>query len=211
MPAIEIVTFPSCEAYRKDPSISFPIFDIVEGHSKGWLGMYYGLQVEDGKTGYFTIVWETLEDHQNLINDPIYAKLIEHVKQCVEGGGLDGLEMIHVPFEPVAALATIYNGPFTSFAHVTPKPGKTVDDINADLALLRDVKDVQGNLGLASGKVIEKEDAFVFTSGWDQIENHAAAAKGHPGISAFVAKLNEDAEWGAKHVSLKSYKKKYEA
>lgn len=42
-------------------------------------------------------------------------------------------------------------------------------------------------------------------------QSHGAAASGHPDISAFVAKLNEDAEWGAKHVALKSYKKKYEA
>ncbi len=105
------------------------------------------------------------------MNDPIYAKLIDHVKNCVEGGGLEGLEMIHVPFEPVAALATIFNGPFTSFARITKlKPGKTVDDINADLALLLTAKDVPGNTGVAYGKIIEKESEFVFTTGWDKVE-----------------------------------------
>lgn len=38
MPAIEIVTFPASEAYLKDPSVAFPVFDIVEEYSTGWQG-----------------------------------------------------------------------------------------------------------------------------------------------------------------------------
>lgn len=130
----------------------------------GFHRIYHGLQSEDGKTGYLFIVWETLEDHHNLMNAPIYETLKKHAGACVEGP----LDVFHVHFEPT--VAPIFNGPITSFALITKlKPGKTGEDVTVALSSLAGAKDVTGCHGGAYGKVVEK-DQFAFVTGWDKIE-----------------------------------------
>ena len=111
-------------------------------------------------------VWNTLQDHLDLINSPIYPKL-----QAAIGGCIDGpLNLFHVPFEPTAALGGIFSAPVTALAPITKlQPGKTGEDLAATMALLTGAKDVKGCYGAAWGKKVE-HDEWAFVTAWDSPE-----------------------------------------
>ncbi|KAJ6559106.1 hypothetical protein DFH09DRAFT_1161925 [Mycena vulgaris] len=72
MPTVQIATFPVSDAFLSNPTIFKAPLDVIKT-ADGHLSSFYGLQVEDQKTGYFVSVWES------------YRSLIEALKPAAAG------------------------------------------------------------------------------------------------------------------------------
>ena len=91
------------------------------------------------------------------MNDASYPTLGAAITKCVDGP----LNLFHVHFEPASALASILNAPVTSLAQITKlKPGKTGDDLKADMDVLTTAQGVKGCHGAAWGKKVEHDVEF---------------------------------------------------
>ena len=95
-------------------------------------------------------MWDTLQDHLNLINDAIYPSLGAALGKCVASAPAP---LYHVYFEPATSLASILNAPYTYLAQLSKlKEGKTEEDLGAAMVLFKDARDLKGSRGAVFGK-----------------------------------------------------------
>lgn len=118
-------------------------------------------------------VWETVQDHVDLTNDPIYVPLKAAISKCVAS---PPPPLYHVLFEPAPSLAAVFDGPYTALADIGKLlDGKTEDDLNAVMGLVATAKDVKGVNGTAFGEKIEHPGLYAFLTAWDSPEVGAMA------------------------------------
>lgn len=114
------------------------------------------------------LVWESLEAHLKMVNDPISAQLGAELSKCM--GGPDA-SMFHVYYDPAAATASLLNAPVTCFVQ-SPKlaEGKTEADFKATIDIVRGATDIKGLQGMAWGRKVENDSEYTMITSWDTIE-----------------------------------------
>ncbi|KAJ3500153.1 hypothetical protein NMY22_g19356 [Coprinellus aureogranulatus] len=196
MPVVEIATFPASEAFIADPTLlNGPITNIL-AKADGFISAYVGLQVEDRKTAYLVVVWQSLEAHQKLIADPIYPELGAQLKPALAGA----INIQHVEFAGDATVA--FNAPVTEVAIAKLKEGKAKEDFVAFIpTIVETSKAVPGIHGPgAYGEVIEEQRSFYLVLGWESVEAHkAVVSSGGPGKEV-VAKFLDLVDMTVVHV-----------
>ncbi|GLB38384.1 hypothetical protein LshimejAT787_0502490 [Lyophyllum shimeji] len=59
MPTVEIIRFPGSDAFVADPGVVLKDALNLLLDTPGVISVHYGVQTEDGTTGYLIVVWET--------------------------------------------------------------------------------------------------------------------------------------------------------
>jgi len=173
MAVVELVKFAASEAFINDQSSGKEFYDLLKS-SDGCLALYYGLHQEDPKIGIITVVWETYEHHQKLMEAPHYPNFLEHAKPLSVGD----FQIQHIPVDvdPTAA----FTAPITEFGYLTPKEGKDEEEC------LRILRESGGLVSVAKGvhppavwgEIRENPRHYRVIVGWEGLEAHATAAVG---------------------------------
>ncbi|KAI0747599.1 hypothetical protein C8Q80DRAFT_1167585 [Daedaleopsis nitida] len=182
LPTVEIVCAPATDAVRTDPhnrELVKTTFSILQ-QQEGLQRIYYGLQLEDQKTCYHFVVWETLEHHQKLMSNPeTYPKLTGSVGPIFEGGA-SKIEMIHV--KPTTEPFRAFEAPALELAVFTlleGQPMSALEEIVGDL--VKAVSTGEPEVIHASwGHVVEKADQLALFIGWTSVEAHWSTVNGNP-------------------------------
>ncbi|KIJ61733.1 hypothetical protein HYDPIDRAFT_115547 [Hydnomerulius pinastri MD-312] len=177
LPTTEIIIFDASEEFQSDPSIATAAFNIVLKAAGVQAPAYYGLQIENPKTGYIFLNWDSLEHHQAIINDPSYPELLAALKPSIGGE----LKMNHVQF---SAPTVAFEKPVTEVLVLTlkaPENRATVEEI------LTKISEVSEKM-LVFGKTVEEENKYILVGGWPTVEAHwETVAK--PDVAAALTKL----------------------
>ncbi|KAF8627398.1 hypothetical protein AX17_006213 [Amanita inopinata Kibby_2008] len=172
MPVVEVLRFPASEAFISNrASTAKPLLDIASA-AEGNIHTFYGLQIEDNKTGFVVIVWETYEHHKKLIDSPSYRQVREALGPLVAGEP----QMLHVSFN--TDITAAFKAPTTEFAFLKAKAGSSKKDCEETIQQLLDL--LAPSKGLypppAWGESREVSDLFVTTIGWENVDAHVQAA-----------------------------------
>ncbi|KAF8073751.1 hypothetical protein FPV67DRAFT_763649 [Lyophyllum atratum] len=201
MPTVEIARFPASDEFVTDPLI---LEDALETliNTEGVISPHYGLQTEDGRTGYLVVIWKTYEHHMNLMRQPSYPGLIA----CLTRARSGPLDLQHVDFDN--DIAPALEAPATEFAFMTPKPGASIDDFKAKLKVLGDTMTKEGvcRVPLGLGESTEHKGTWVMVIGWDSVQAHKDAVSKGP-YPELIKSLQELAYIDLKHANLVKYTK----
>jgi len=196
MPVVEIATFTASPALLANHDLAKGALDIT-AKSEGFTAAYSGLQVEDQKTAYLVIAWESLEAHKKAQASANYAE----VQALLRPALASPLVMHHVDFT-IGDYAIAFGAPVTHMIHSKLPP-------NADLEALT-ARNRTFGLTLAkapgirmppcAGPTMEDPTVYWTAVGWESMEAYQAlaAADEYKDISAQIkASL---AEWSHGHV-----------
>ncbi|KAJ2929745.1 hypothetical protein H1R20_g7332, partial [Candolleomyces eurysporus] len=192
MPIVEIATVPASQAYIDNPDILKPTLDWI-AKAPGFIKQWTGLRVEDGKTVYHIIEWETYEHHKNLPSLPNFQELIDLSKPCFASAPT----IFHVPFEVPADDA--FDAPVTEFCFAKPKNAEQKSEVGDLMVSL--TKTFNGCHGPAFGITREDANHLCIVIGWDSVKAHVDAVTRHEG----VAKLACLADLEVLHAPLKKH------
>ncbi|KAJ7134708.1 hypothetical protein C8R44DRAFT_870310 [Mycena epipterygia] len=202
MPTVQIATFPVSEAFIAQPDVFKAPLDVIKT-ADGHISSYYGLQVEDGKTGYFVSVWESYGHHQKLIGEPNYASLVEALKPAAAGK----LQRDH--FDVAGDANTALSAPAVEFVTWTLKGDGTPEKL---IPLLEDLaKGLDTAAGAHPpclwGPSIEVEDKskFLLVAGWDSVAVHWEAVKEGTELHKIVGSILAIADLTIGHSLMKKH------
>ncbi|KAJ7342714.1 hypothetical protein DFH08DRAFT_873413 [Mycena albidolilacea] len=172
MPILQITSFPASDAFIATPDIFKAPIDVIKS-AEGYKSSFYGLQIEDKKTGYFISVWESYELRQKFLADPRAAGLVEKLKPAVAGK----LERHHIDVsgDPTAA----FSSPVVSITVLTLKSDAAPEKLAALLEELeKGARTTAGARAIMWGQSLEDKNNFLLIGGWDSLEAHQEAIKG---------------------------------
>ncbi|KAJ7259521.1 hypothetical protein B0H12DRAFT_1232001 [Mycena haematopus] len=200
MPSIQIATFPVSEAFGSSPDTFKAPMDLIKV-ADGYKGSFYGLQVEDPKTGYFVSVWESYELHQKLVKDPSYASIIETLRPAVAGNF--ERHHINVTSDPITALSA----PAVEFVVFTLKAGESDEKLSSLLEELGKGADAAtgAHPPCAWGQSVEDKNKYLLIIGWDTVEAHWEAVKEGTSLHAIVGKIKGVADLALGHSHVKKH------
>ncbi|TCD64969.1 hypothetical protein EIP91_003382 [Steccherinum ochraceum] len=200
---VEIVNWLASEAFKSDPSILHPALKQVAA-AKGASKIWYGLQHEDQSTVFVVIVWASLADHKLFIDDKApYAELLAKLTPTLDASA-GAIEFYHVAFKPNPIPEAHFNCPINEFGILTLKEGKTNAEIE-ELVWNPEFND--GGKVFDIGKIIERDNQYVLTKGWESVEaHHAARAYRSEQLSQFVTAAREIITPAVCHVKLTMFK-----
>ncbi|TFK40845.1 hypothetical protein BDQ12DRAFT_711448 [Crucibulum laeve] len=187
MPSVEFVVFPASDALLADESVIFPALDFIS-KVEGYIKTYWGLQLEDKKTLYWAIVWESYEHHKAFMQSSELHVLISHLKVAL--GGKPTIQ--NVVYSDDATNA--FTAPTTELVTFKKKDGST-DELKAGLRYIADIVDKleKTHPPTVFGPTIEDPSVFFAAAGWDSLEAHqealAAKSLGEKGV-AFIATVD---------------------
>ncbi|KAF5339015.1 hypothetical protein D9611_008811 [Ephemerocybe angulata] len=199
-PVVEFASFPASDAFLVDPSCIEPLCKALS-KAKGFLSAFHGLQVEDKRTIYLVIEWESIDDHMKFASTPAFAKIQEDMKPCMTGP----IEMVHVNF--IGDHTKPLSCPTTELVMGRPRPGKTPEDFISTIQGIFNA--LVGEKGFhphaTYGEVVEKPGTYYATIGWDKVEDHKKAVSAGKGKEA-VSKFTEAVDPTVVHVNFKECK-----
>ncbi|TCD61079.1 hypothetical protein EIP91_009063 [Steccherinum ochraceum] len=172
----EIARMESTQAYRDDPASLDSTLDMITGvGAKGLNALWTGLQVEDGKTFYMTVVWDDVEDHRAFMADKEYWNSVYEVyckSALFDITKRDSL--LHVPFTTDSNVHM--NKPVTEFTIMELKPGQSAAAIEAIIKKEAEqrnelLKDRTSRGRFAWGITNEISEMYVIMTGWDSVED----------------------------------------
>ncbi|PFH54109.1 hypothetical protein AMATHDRAFT_882 [Amanita thiersii Skay4041] len=169
MPVVEFLQFTASEKLISDRTIANPLLDILKG-TEGQISTFYGIQVEDEKTGYLVVVWETYEHHKKLTESPSYKDLLDAFKPLYTGE----FTIRHIPCE--VDPHTAFTAPTTEFALLRPNGvGKEAcqETIGELFQLMVTCPGI--HLPMSWGVSREDSEAYYMIFGWDNVEAHVNA------------------------------------
>ncbi|KAF7362532.1 hypothetical protein MVEN_00601200 [Mycena venus] len=171
MSVIQRITFPVSSAYTSRPN-SFASSHAILNRASGHVSSFHGLQVDDGKTGYFITVWQSPQDHHAFSESAVYGDFLSTLKPAAAGE----LETYHITLGSIDP-STALGSPTTELVLFTLKEGITI----ADVAPL--FEELARGLDAASGAhppcfwgPSDDNHILVFV-GWDSVEAHWEAVK----------------------------------
>ncbi|EDR13795.1 uncharacterized protein LACBIDRAFT_292588 [Laccaria bicolor S238N-H82] len=197
MPVVEIASFVASEALLADHDL---LKGALEHVSKvnGFISAYAGVQVEDKKTTYLAVVWETYEAHKALMDSPEYPALIEKLKP-----GLGGpLVMNHVPFNEDVTNAL--SAPTTEVITSKLKDPQAKDprlDESAAFFTKALSEAVGAHPPVVYGESKENPGTLIVLIGWDSVEAHLAARAKDPRFKEYAAKAADFTDATVVHVN----------
>ncbi|KAF6757414.1 hypothetical protein DFP72DRAFT_1111553 [Ephemerocybe angulata] len=183
-PVVEFASFPASDAFLVDPSCIEPLCKALS-KAKDFLSAFHGLQVEDKRTIYLVIEWESIDDHMKFASTPEFAKIQEDMKPCMTGP----IEMVHVNFIG---------------DHTKPLSCPTTELVMGSI-----FNALVGEKGFhphaTYGEVVEKPGTYYATIGWDKVEDHKKAVSAGKGKEA-VSKFTEAVDPTVVHANFKECK-----
>ncbi|KAJ7848873.1 hypothetical protein B0H14DRAFT_2767090 [Mycena olivaceomarginata] len=199
MPLIQLATFSASEEFASSTDIFKEPVNLITG-AEDYKGSFYGLQVEDKKTGYFISVWESSEHRQKLVKDASYAGITEKLKPAVAGQ----FETVHanVSCDPNPALSA----PVVAVGILTLKAGGSADKLRSLLEELGERADTVAGARppCIRGQSIEDKSKFLVAIGWDSLEIHMQLIKGGSN-SALFDQIRAEADFSMGHSHLKKH------
>jgi len=199
MPVVQIATFPVSDAFVSNPDIFKAPLGLIKS-AEGHQSSFYGLKVEDQKTGYYVSVWETYEHREKFAKNPSYASLIEQLKPAVSGQFVR--DHITVTGNPHAALSS----PAVEFAAFTLKADGSAEKLSSvfeELAIGLDAA-AGAHPPCVWGRSIENPNKFFMIVGWDSVEAHLEIARGGS-LHSFVEQIKAVADISIAHSGLKKH------
>ncbi|RXW24426.1 hypothetical protein EST38_g1421 [Candolleomyces aberdarensis] len=179
-------------AYIDNPDILKPTLHWI-AKAPGFIKQWTGLRVEDGKTVYHVIEWETYEHHKNLPSLPNFHELIDLSKPCFVGAPT----IFHVPFDVSADDA--FDAPITEFCFAKPKNAEQKSEVVDLLNSL--TKGLDKCYGPTLGTTREDSNTISLVMGWDTVKAHVDAVAGHE----TVVKIAGLADLEVLHAPLKKH------
>ncbi|KAJ7173516.1 hypothetical protein C8R46DRAFT_1189754 [Mycena filopes] len=161
MPGISSITFPaSASKLAEGPTAVKKALDIIKG-APGNLGAYHGIQIEDGKTAYFSALWTGADAHNAFLKADTHAAFTAALTELADGPL--AAHYIEVSGDP----AKVFDSPVTEGVHFTAKD--TDDSAFTALAAAMD-----GTAPYVWGRNGENKKHVIFFVGWDSVEAHMA-------------------------------------
>ncbi|KIK07939.1 hypothetical protein K443DRAFT_604541 [Laccaria amethystina LaAM-08-1] len=195
MPVVEFASFVASEALLANHDL---LEGAVDDISKvdGFISAYAGLKVEDKKTAYLAVVWETYESHKTLMDSPEYPALIEKLKPALGGP----LAMDHIPFNEDVTNAL--NAPVTQVITSKLKDGQAKDGLLDAGTFTKALNEAVGaHPPVAFGESKENPGTFIVLIGWDSVEAHVAARGQDPRFKEYAEKAAPLADATVVHVN----------
>jgi len=194
MPCLQIASFPVSDAFLSNPGIFKAPLNAIKT-ADGHISSFYGLQVEDGKTGYFLSVWESYEHHQKFIQEPSYANLIETLKPAVSGK----LERDHI--NVAGDVDTALSSPAVEFVIFTLKADGSAEALTSLLEELGKGLDVAvgAHPPCAWGQSVEHKSKFLLVVGWDTVAAHWEAVKEGTALHGTIVQIKALADLSIGH------------
>ncbi|KAF5339017.1 hypothetical protein D9611_008813 [Ephemerocybe angulata] len=203
MPVVEVAAYLASEALLADPGLARRAEEIL-AKAEGYISSYNGLQIEDKKTNYLVVVWESLENHETLKTSALHADLVSSLKETLVAGPvtLDFTEF-------TGEFSNSFDAPVTELCVLNLKEGKTEEQLALQFGALNETFTTGNFIGAhppaTFGELVGKRGTFLFTSGWDRVEDHYSAA-GSEAAQAEAARLLELVDTvSLAHVSLTKY------
>ncbi|KAJ7468623.1 hypothetical protein FB451DRAFT_1400984 [Mycena latifolia] len=173
MTIVQRIAFPVSPTFASEPNIFNKPLKIVKS-VPGYVRSFHGLQIDDGKTGYFITVWQSVENYTALVQGTMYADFLAALKLIASGE----LENHHVDVggvEPSIALSA----PTTELALFTLKAGVAAPNV---FPFFEELACAQvGAKGAHSpcmwGPSKDSGNTILFFAGWDTVEAHFEAVK----------------------------------
>ncbi|KAJ7777225.1 hypothetical protein B0H16DRAFT_951449 [Mycena metata] len=161
MVGISSITFPASAAkLAEGPTAVKKALDIITS-SPGNIGAYHGLQVEDGKTAYFSALWNDSAAHNAFLKADNHAAFTAALTELADGP----LQAIYIEASGDAVKA--FESPVTEGVHFTTKS----TDEAPFKALAAAIDSVAP---YAWGRNAENPNHVVFFVGWESVEAHMA-------------------------------------
>ncbi|KAF9046385.1 hypothetical protein BJ165DRAFT_1471163 [Panaeolus papilionaceus] len=201
MVVLHVVSFPASDALLSNKELTRNELQALSDVD-GCLGVWYGLQVEDGTTAHMAALWESFEHYQTHAATPMHAEKIAALKPATAGP----LNVYH--FEPGNDPTNALNSPVTELSVAWLKEGKEdrfEDELKPVAELMtKDIDLVPGSHGpIAWGDVLqEKGKKWGIAIGWDSVEAHAALPTTPPFDDHFT-RMVAVAEMKVAHVRFK--------
>ncbi|KAK2465359.1 hypothetical protein APHAL10511_002713 [Amanita phalloides] len=172
MPVVQIHQFPASDAFIANQGIAKRPLDILKGMN-GQIERYYGLQVEDNKTGFIVLVGVSYEDFADLRNNPSYPTFIDTFQALhVEGPQ----SQIRVDFN--GDTTSVFKAPVTEFTLAKAKEG-VASTIEERKKAIRNIwtmlKSAKGLHGIVPGEIRGDPDTISAVLGWDSVDAHVQA------------------------------------
>ncbi|KAK3111519.1 hypothetical protein LTR53_013152 [Teratosphaeriaceae sp. CCFEE 6253] len=138
----------------------------------------FGTALENPKSFQLMVTWDSIANHEACRASAAFAPFVESQRRIMDGGLVS---MMHVAFQPAAALAKILAAPITEIATAYFAGEAPTDYIETVVELDKALRDTEGYLGYAVGishETVEKEGvrgkAAVLVVGWQSVEAHMA-------------------------------------
>ncbi|KAG6840522.1 hypothetical protein C0991_006195 [Blastosporella zonata] len=198
MPTVEIVRFPGSDAFV-DNQLVFKECLSTLIKSEGCISSYYGIQVEDKRTGYLFVIWETYDHHMKLTKHESYPGLIDSLNLARSAP----LDVQHVDFDEDAAVA--FGSGATEVVTFTPHPDVNLKEAQELVKTLTEQLLAQKAChSVVVGESREKKGTYFMLVGWDSVQSHLGAVSKDP-FPETIKKLHALAEIDLKHTELTKY------
>ncbi|KAG9218415.1 hypothetical protein CCMSSC00406_0007984 [Pleurotus cornucopiae] len=155
---VTVATFTASTAFIEDPAAT------ITGLSEG-ASAYYGVQVEDGQTGYVVILYDDVSQ------PPIAASDLETLLQSsASPSSAITVRTAH----PNGNITGVLFAPLTEITTMDLLPGKTLEELAPVVDELRIMLDgVTGQFGAGHwGEVVEVEGQLKDFVGWESVDEH---------------------------------------
>ncbi|KAJ7791947.1 hypothetical protein B0H14DRAFT_2933742 [Mycena olivaceomarginata] len=195
---IQRIAFTASTSFASDANIFSVPLEIVRS-TPGFVSAFRGLQIDDGKTGYFITVWQSAEDYASFAQGDAYSDFLAALRPAATGE----LEVHHVHADAVNP-TTALSAPATELVLFTLKTGVTP----AEIFPLFD--DLARGLNAASGahppcvwapSKASGNHILVFV-GWDTVEAHWDAVKEGTELHSVIQLLLKKSDFALGHVNL---------
>ncbi|KAJ7036504.1 hypothetical protein C8F04DRAFT_1257738 [Mycena alexandri] len=161
MVGISSITFPASAAkLAEGPTAVKKALDIIKS-TPGNLGAYHGIQIEDGKTAYFSALWSGADAHSAFLKGDKHAAFTAALTELADGPLNAGY--IEVSGDPTKA----FESPVTEGVHFITK-----DTDDAPFKALAAA--IDSVAPYAWGRNVENKNHVIFFVGWDSVEAHLA-------------------------------------
>ncbi|KAF8198683.1 hypothetical protein K438DRAFT_1966647 [Mycena galopus ATCC 62051] len=198
MATIQRITFTASSSFASDPSILSTPSGIVKS-APGYVSSFHGLQIDDGKTGYFITVWQSAEHYTSFVRGTAHADFLTALKPAA----VDEPEIHHVHAGGINP-STALSAPATELVLFTLKSGVTFTEISPLFDELG--RGLDGASGahppcLWAPSKDSGNQVLVFV-GWDTVEAHWEAVKEGTSLHAVIQRLLEKSDFVLGHVHL---------
>ncbi|KAF7970448.1 hypothetical protein HWV62_23937 [Athelia sp. TMB] len=158
-PNTEIIIFPTSEAFRSDPDL---LVDGVVPLSKaeGLLSTHAGVQIRDPTIGYLINNFESLDNFKQLVSGPNFPEVQASLKPATTGPPT--IYNVAFPFDTTGALAK----PVTELGIINAATPEAKELVRECLEMIS----IATNRLSSFNSVVDKEDIFIFISGWESVE-----------------------------------------
>ncbi|KAF9450574.1 hypothetical protein P691DRAFT_758079 [Macrolepiota fuliginosa MF-IS2] len=206
MPVVEICSFAASEAFRKDPHLAHPAYELIR-LQKGLQYIYEGVGIEEPNTVWLLLVWDSYDDHKALIdNEELYPKVTEALGKCIGGDFI----MRHVEFNEITRIAL--TSPVSEIVALELRDKTSAERKEALKKVMVDMIEhchtaprAKDHPPFAYGETKESAGSFYFLGGWTSVEYHTECVEDPEGIKEHVRRIGELTTYKVSHVHVREY------